>query len=122
MRVLLVDDYQDVALACSHVLELLGHEVRCAFSGEAALALLPSFTPDIIVLDLDLPGRSGFEIAREVRSSVLGPRVFLAALSGCWEQDQRSIAAGFDLHVMKPASAAKLEAITSAAANRRVIA
>ena len=122
MRVLLVDDYQDAALACCHLLELLGHECRCAFSGEAALALLRSFTPDVIVLDLDLPGRSGFEIAREVRSSAIGPRVFLAALTGCWQQDQLSVAAGFDLHVMKPASAAKLEAITCAAANRRVIA
>jgi CheY-like chemotaxis protein len=124
MRVLIVDDYENAAVACCKLLELLGHECRCAFSGEAALSLLLSFTPDVIVLDLDMPGTTGYEVARAVRAGSLGAKVFLAALTGTTAADHRTSAAGFDLHVMKPASAAKLAAITdaAAAAKRRAIA
>lgn len=122
MRVLIVDDYVNAALACCKLLQLLGHESRCAFSGDHALALLHSYTPDVIVLDLDMPGATGYDVARAVRAGKLGTQVFIAALTGTTIEVQRFVAAGFDLHVMKPASAAKLVAITDAAANRRAIA
>jgi CheY-like chemotaxis protein len=122
MRVLIVDDYVNAALACCKLFQLLGHEPRCAFSGDHALALLQTYTPDVIVLDLDMPGATGYDVARAVRAGQQGARVFIAALTGTTIEVHRCLAAGFDLHVMKPASAEKLVAITTAAANRRAIA
>lgn len=119
MRVLFVDDYENTAVICRELLQLLGHDCRCAFSGEDALELLHSFAPDVIVLDLNMPGCSGYEVARRVRASELGAHVFLAAITGTDADEYLAKAAGFDLQVEKPASAEKLILITNAAASRR---
>src|SRR5262245_4308621 len=109
MRVLVVDDFPNAAQASCFLLELLGHECKLAVSGEDALAVAASFHPDIILLDLELPGRSGFDIAREIRAAEKnGAHVFLAALTGLQFTEQNSTAAGFDVHLTKPASAEKL--------------
>jgi DNA-binding response OmpR family regulator len=118
MRVLVVDDYPSAGRASSALLEVLGHECRVAETGEAALVLFESFAPDIVVLDLDLPGHSGYEIARKIRTTKNGARVFIAALTGLGYDEQRSLDAGFDMHAHKPASAALLESIITAAAQR----
>ena len=117
MRILVVYDYPEAAQATCTLLELLGHECRPALSGEAALRELATFMPDIVLLDLDLPGRTGYEVAREIRTAE--PRVFLAAMSGTREDAARCAAAGFDAHLAKPASAAKLADVVRAAVNRR---
>ena len=118
MRVLVVDDYPSAGRASCALLEVMGHECRLAETGEAALELFESFAPDLIVLDLDLPGHNGYEIAKTIRASQNGSRVFLAALTGLGYDEQRSLDAGFDMHAHKPASAALLESIVTAAAQR----
>lgn len=118
MRVLVVDDYPSAGRASCALLEVMGHECRLAETGEAALVLFESFAPDLIVLDLDLPGHNGYEIAKTIRASKQGSRVFLAALTGLGYDEQRSLDAGFDMHAHKPASAALLESIVTAAVQR----
>ena len=118
MRVLVVDDYPSAGRASCTLLEVLGHECRVAETGEAALVLFESFAPDVVMLDLDLPGHNGYEIAQRIRRMKNGSRVFIAALTGLGYDEQRSREAGFDMHAHKPASAALLESIITAAAQR----
>ena len=103
-RVLVVDDNQDAADSMAMLLQLNGAEVSIAHDGPGALEQALSLRPDVIVLDIGLPGMTGHEVCRELRSrtEISGPIV--VALTG-WgtEQDQReSMAAGFDAHLTKP--------------------
>jgi CheY-like chemotaxis protein len=115
-RILVVDDYPSAAQIACMLLELLGHEARPAKSGREALALAPELAPQIVILDLELPDQSGFEVARALRVELPGP-LFLAALTGSAhpEDRARSIAAGFDCHVLKPADGAKLRELVERA-------
>lgn len=113
LEVLVVDDNRDAAESLSIILELHGHRVQTAHDGPDALKLLGTFRPQLILLDLGLPGMSGYEIARRIRESSELKGVTLAALTG-WGQDEdrrRTREAGFDHHLVKPASASELEAI-----------
>jgi len=109
-RVLVVDDNEDAAVMLGMVLERLGHEVRTAFDGAAALEVGADFGPDVVLMDLAMPRLSGFETARRLRGERWGERVFLVALSG-WGQErdsERTLAAGFDHHLVKPVEPAVL--------------
>ncbi|MDX2000278.1 MAG: ATP-binding protein [Thermoanaerobaculia bacterium] len=103
-RVLVVDDNRDVVTTLALVFELEGHEVRRAYEGEGALAAAREFRPDFVLLDLGLPGCSGYEVCRRLRSEPWGQEPFVVALTG-WGQDddkRRTSEAGFDLHLVKP--------------------
>ncbi len=118
-RVLIVDDFPDAADASCMLLTVLGHSCRIAKSGTAALELIEQFDPDIVILDIGLPDLSGYEIARTLRAH--STRAYLAALTG-WgasSDRDRAFAAGFDLHVVKPASAEKLCGIVERAMRRQ---
>lgn len=119
MRVLVVDDYPGAADVVCVLLRLLGHESCAALTGEQALAAVASFDPDVIVLDLGLPDRSGLDVARTVRARAVR-RPFIAAMTGSAANDDRvhSLAAGIDMHVLKPASADNLTRIINAARAR----
>jgi CheY-like chemotaxis protein len=83
---------------------MVGYAVRTAFDGEGALAAAAAFHPDVIVLDIGLPGMTGYEVAHRLRGQPDTAATTLIALTG-WgqEQDRRlSRAAGFDHHVTKP--------------------
>ena len=67
-RVLLVDDSVDAAEAMSMLLETLGHEVRVMHDGPSALAMVDEFAPEVVILDIGLPGMNGFEVARDLRT------------------------------------------------------
>ena len=111
MRVLLVDDNVDAAATLSMLLELDAHETLVAHSGVEALRVLPTFAPDVIFLDIGMPGMDGYEVAREIRKLPNGADPVLVALTG-WggEADrQRSKNAGFDEHLTKPADIAIIE-------------
>lgn len=112
-RVLVVDDNVDSAQSTAMLLEIAGHEVRLAYDGSAALALAGEFRPDVIVLDIGLPGMNGYELARHLRGRQETAGALLIALTGYGnpENAARIKAAGFDHHVVKPASPEQLSAL-----------
>lgn len=112
-RVLVVDDYPDSAETTCTLLAMLGHECRFAVCAKDALTEAARFTPDVAILDLGLPDLSGYELARELRKQLAGKPLYLAAVTG-WGQPEdraRALAAGFDQHILKPADRAKLSKI-----------
>lgn len=103
-RVLIVDDNEDAALTLATLLDMDGHETRTAVTGAKALELVPSFCPDVIVIDIGLPDMSGHELARLARQAPEGSTCRLIALTGrSHEQDRRAaIEAGFQHFITKP--------------------
>ena len=103
-RILIVDDNNDAAESVARFLELEGHEVKTVGDGTQALASVPVFAPQVVVLDIGLPGLSGYEVARRIR--VLPPMhdALLIALTGYGQKEDqlRAIEAGFDRHFVKP--------------------
>ncbi len=107
MRVLVVDDNIDSADLLAMVVEQLGHDVRTAHDSAAAVAAFHQFRPDVALLDIGLPGRDGYDLAREFRQDA-GGALSLVAITG-WGQDEdrrRAREAGFDCHLVKPADPA----------------
>ena len=87
-RVLLVDDSVDAAEAMSMLLETLGHEVRTLHDGPSALAAVDEFAPEVVILDIGLPGMDGFEIAREMRLRPVTKAALMIALTGLWRRER----------------------------------
>jgi len=113
MRILVVDDNHDAADSLGMVLRALGADVRIANDGPAALAAFASDTPEIVLLDIGMPGMDGYEVARALRARFPGRTASLVALTG-WGQDddrRRTAAAGFDHHLVKPADIGTLHAL-----------
>jgi two-component system, OmpR family, response regulator len=112
-RVLLVDDSVDAAQAMSMLLETLGHDVRMAHDGVSALAVVDGFEPEVVILDIGLPGMDGFELAREMRKRPSTQQCLLLALTGYGgdADRQRAHDAGFDHHLVKPVSFEDIEAV-----------
>jgi two-component system CheB/CheR fusion protein len=109
-RILVVDDNRDMAESMAWLLELAGNEIRVAHEGVSALKAAAEFRPDIMLLDLGLPGLNGHEVARRIRTEPWGADITLVAVTGRGqEQDRRkSHEAGFDAHVVKPVGQAEL--------------
>jgi signal transduction histidine kinase/CheY-like chemotaxis protein len=105
-RILLVDDNHDAADTASALLELSGYEVKVAYDPGVALTLLDAFRPDVAVLDIGLPGMSGYELAQRVRAHQNCSRCHLVALTGYGTSMdvEKARAAGFAQHLVKPAS------------------
>src|SRR5581483_5397086 len=100
-RLLVVDDNKDAADSLAMLLRLQGHEVRVAYSGMAALEMTKTYTPDVVFLDIGMPGMDGYEVARRLRQTPGLGNVMLAALTG-WGQKEdrrRTAEAGFDHHL-----------------------
>ena len=109
-RVLIVDDNRDAADTLAMMLEIMGNEVRTAYDGMEALQVGSELRPDVVLLDIGLPGLNGYEAARRIRAEPWGSRSLLIALTG-WGQSEdrrRSREAGFDHHVVKPVAAGTL--------------
>jgi CheY-like chemotaxis protein/two-component sensor histidine kinase len=104
-RILVVDDLAASAETLMTLLEMEGFEVRIAHEGHQALELARSFRPDVVLLDIGLPGMNGFEVAHGLRSQPESRDALLIALTGYGEAEsrQRSAQAGFDFHMVKPA-------------------
>jgi CheY-like chemotaxis protein len=114
-RVLIVDDNTDAANSLGRLLTLLGKEVAVAHDGESALAVASQFSPQLVLLDLGMPGMDGIETAKRMRALPHGERMKLVALTG-WGQEgdrQRTEAAGFAAHLVKPVHVEQLEKILS---------
>jgi PAS domain S-box-containing protein len=114
MRVLVVDDNVDAAVALGQLMEMLGHQVALAHDGPAALAAATAAPPDLILLDIGLPGMDGYEVAAHLRAAG-HTRAMLVALTGYGREDdvRRSRRAGFDHHLVKPVDLAQLQKITA---------
>lgn len=117
LRVLVVEDTAVVAESFRMMLELWGHEVRVAFDGHAALLSYRTFQPDVVLLDIGLPGMSGLAVARQIRQEPTMKKPLLVALSGyCQEEDKRrALVAGFDFHITKPVDPTELEQLLATA-------
>jgi signal transduction histidine kinase/ActR/RegA family two-component response regulator len=103
-RVLVVDDNRDAADSLSSLFALEGCDVVTAYDGYAALAAVEQRMPDLVVLDLGMPGMDGYEAARLIRQRPDGPNVLMIALTGWGQSDarRRTLDAGFDHHLIKP--------------------
>jgi signal transduction histidine kinase len=116
-RILIVDDSRDGGESLAMLLRVLGAEVALAHSGRAALECVDTFQPDVVLLDIGMPGMDGYEVARRIRANPKHRNISLIALTG-WGQDedrQRSTAAGFNHHLVKPADIDQLRQLLTVA-------
>src|SRR5262249_36931089 len=117
IKVLAVDDNHDGANTLRLLLELLGAEVRVEYDGPRALAAFGEFHPEVVLLDIGMPGMDGLEVARRLRQRPDSRDTMLIAFTG-WgqEKDRRdSEAAGFDHHLIKPVDIDALQGFLAAA-------
>ncbi len=114
-RVLIVDDNVDAAESLGMLLTMKGHEVHVVHEGSAVLSQARTFRPDVALLDLGLPGRDGFEVARDLREAPDLAGVMLIAVTGYGqEEDRRKTSdAGFAFHLIKPVDVAELLGLLS---------
>ena len=112
-RVLLIEDNLDAAESLQMLLEMLGHQVRVAHDGLAGLQAAAADPPQVMIVDIGLPGIDGYEVARRVRQDARLDGVRLIALTGYGREEDRekAIAAGFDRHLVKPIDPQALEAL-----------
>ena len=117
-----MDDNRDAATSLAMLLRMLGNDVQTANDGPTALKLLESFHPQVVLMDLGMPGMSGFDVARQARAIPHCQDAVFIALTG-WGQDEdrrRSRDAGFDHHLLKPVNFGALEVLLTEAQGRRV--
>jgi signal transduction histidine kinase/CheY-like chemotaxis protein len=116
-RILIVDDSRDGGESLATLLRVLGAEVALAHSGRHALECVDAFRPDVVLLDIGMPGMDGYEVARRIRANPANRHMSLIALTG-WGQDEdrrRSVAAGFNHHLVKPADIEQLRQLLTVA-------
>jgi PAS domain S-box-containing protein len=113
-RILVVDDNVGMARIVSRLLSKLGpHEVRMTHDGPSALDLVRQFHPEIVLLDIGLPGMDGYQVGQSIRQHSSGSEILLVALTGYGQEEdrRRSRDAGFDEHLVKPPSLQNIEMI-----------
>ena len=113
--ILVVDDNIDAAVSMAMLLRMAGHAVELEHAGPPAVTHAIEMRPDVILLDIGLPGMSGYDVARELRArpDLKGMKIF--AMTGYGQEDdrRRSLEAGFDGHLVKPVLPAELFALVS---------
>ena len=113
--VLVVEDNSDSAEMLSELVQLTGARVHTALDGETALVMAAELAPQVVLLDIGLPGISGYDVAREIRLTEWGGAAFLIALTG-WGSDEdriRSQRVGINQHLAKPVNPQSLMALIS---------
>ncbi len=113
LRVLCVDDNRDVADSEAVLLEMSGYEVAVCYDGPSALAEALRFSPDVCLVDYNMPGMNGCEVARHLRAWRRGRPIYLIAVTAHGSEQVRRLtaAAGFDLHLVKPVDWDELSAV-----------
>jgi CheY-like chemotaxis protein len=116
LRILIVDDHEDSAEMLSMLLSSKGHATRMALDGETALAVAAAFQPHVGLLDLSLPGISGYELAERLRAMPGLTHMRLVAVTGHGSEAHRAKAraAGFDEHLLKPVDLQIVDAVLAA--------
>jgi PAS domain S-box-containing protein len=119
-HVLVVDDNRDSADSVTAIIRLLGYHAECVYSGDAALAVAAQRAPQMVLLDLAMPGIDGYETLNRLRAVPGAARVFAIAMTGYGSQDdrQRTAAAGFDAHLTKPVELNSLVGLINEARQR----
>jgi CheY-like chemotaxis protein len=101
-RVLIADDNRDAADMLAFLFELEGHQVEVAYSGYAAMKVSTSFKADLALLDINMPGADGYEVARHLHGA--SPGTVIVAITGSHaENREKALRAGFAGHFLKPA-------------------
>jgi signal transduction histidine kinase len=120
-RILVVDDNVDAADSLGRLLQLLGHEISLAHDGPAALRAFAASVPEVVFLDIGLPGLDGYEVARRLRRTPVGAHTLLVALTGYGQHEDRALAqaAGFDHHMVKPVDPTLIENLLAAGPDGR---
>lgn len=110
LRIVVADDDEDTAITLATALRDEGHEVREAYRGDAVLALVADFRPDALLLDIGMPGMSGYELARTLRARFGHHCPLLIAVTGWKKTSERLLGqvVGFDHYVTKPYEIAEL--------------
>jgi DNA-binding response OmpR family regulator len=122
LRILVCDDERDTAEMLALVLRADGHEVHVTLRGDDGLELCRLFRPDVVISDLNVPGESGYAIARELRQrhGTLAP--LLIAISGQWTKPSDQLvgrAVGFDHYLLKPADPQEVTRLIEPLRSRR---
>ncbi len=115
VRVVCVDDNHDIADSEAMLLQLYGYNTIACYDGVQALQTIREFCPDACLFDINMPGMSGLELAREVRMEHSKPPPTLVAVTARGGEDdfRRSAEAGFDAHLVKPIRVAEIVDILS---------
>ena len=119
LRILVVDDNRDAAEGIAMWLQLQGHDVALAHDGARALEVAAAEKPEVVLLDIGLPGMDGYEVCQRIRR-LDTPQPIVIALTGYGQEEdrRRALAAGFDDHTVKPVDLGKLTALLATAADR----
>jgi CheY-like chemotaxis protein/two-component sensor histidine kinase len=120
LRILVVDDNQDSACSMTLLLELQGHEVQVAHAGHTALKMAHDSRPDVILLDIGMPGMNGYEVARQLRAQPAFSDTLLVAVTGYGRASdvKQTESAGFDHHLVKPIDYEKLQSLLAARSHK----
>jgi len=120
LRVLVIDDNRDSADSATDVLRLLGNQVESAYDGESGVRVARSFRPEMILLDLAMPGMDGYEARRRLLAESGAAAAYLVAMTGFGNEDdkKRTRDAGFDAHLTKPVELDALIALLNEARTR----
>ena len=110
--ILVVDDNKEAADSLAKLLQHIGHTVEIAYDGKTAIETFRSFSPDVVLLDIELPEMDGYEVARSLRGEMKSTAI-LIALTGYGQAEDRTKVenAGFDYHLIKPIALAEIEKI-----------
>jgi CheY-like chemotaxis protein len=103
-RILVVDDNVDLARGIARLLQIYGHEVQIAHDGPTGLDKAKKSNPEVVLLDIGLPGMDGYQVAAHLRQNQTAERPTLIAISGYGQEEDLRLAkeAGFDHHLVKP--------------------
>jgi PAS domain S-box-containing protein len=113
LKILVVDDSRDAADTFAILLELSGHHVQTAYTGQRGLELAETFRPHVLLLDIGIPDLDGYQLAKKIRASPWGRGTILIAVTG-WGQEEdrrRAFEAGFNHHLTKPIAAETVESL-----------
>ncbi|MCA1934937.1 response regulator [Asticcacaulis sp.] len=123
MKILIVEDNEALAQTTGWIIEMLGYDYRISLTPQAALTEGEAYAPDVVMMDIGLPGMSGYDLCREMRQKPAHANAIFVAQTGWDEREHReqSAEAGFVHHLTKPVDLQTLESVLNAiAADMRV--